>query len=129
MKLTNNYKRSLGIVISPATEAIVLEVGASADISEADYASLQENATTKKWLDDGIISVSVDGDYVVAENHAEPEPDDNDAEKPADVAVVKHLGAGRYNVFVGEDAMSEKPLDKEAAEAMAAEYNAPGAES
>ena len=123
MKLTNNYKRALGIVISPAVEAIVLEAGKSADITADDLKALKENKTTKKWLDDGIISV--DGETAVDEDD-DSDSEDPDGENDGETAVVKHLGGGHYNVFIGEEKLSEENLSKEDAEKLADEYNAKG---
>lgn len=57
MRLVNRSGRSRGI---PGNPAIVLHPGESAQISAEDAQRLQANATTKEWLDKGLVAILED---------------------------------------------------------------------
>lgn len=106
MKLTNKHDRTLGV--PGATASIILQPGESFDITEDDLKAINENKTAKLWLDKKILVLGG------------VKNTDENKEK----AVAKHLGSGKYDVFVNDKKISEKTLEKEEAEKFVADYNA-----
>jgi len=131
MKLTNKCNRPLGI--PGARASIVLGKGESVDITDADLSAIHKNRTASSWLDSGALVVTKKAKAeekpeakTVTLNDDDIVDDVPQIDLAVDVAIVKHVGRGRYNVLVNGEQLSDEPLDKAEAEKMADEYNASG---
>lgn len=110
--LTNKSSRALG-VYGAYGRTINLAPGVSTPVSDKDLEAIQANATAKGWIK--ARTIVIDGAAPEAPKKESP---------PEDKAELRHLGGGRYGVFVGDEKLSDEPLSKEDAQAMAEEYGA-----
>lgn len=120
MKLTNNHNRTIGV--PGQNGSIIIEPNNSADITEADLKTIKSSNAASIWLKDGLISV--DSETATDDSGEDDGEEESDQDAP-ETATVKHVGGGRWNAFVNGEPLSEETLDKEEAEALAVEYNAP----
>jgi hypothetical protein len=133
MKLINKSIRALGV--PGARASIVVQVGQSVPITEKDLSAIKANSMAARWLESGALVIEGDSikkedetSIVLPEKETEllvkDESSNESASDQLDKAIVRHVGAGRYNAFVSDEPLSDKPLDKAEAESLAGEYNA-----
>lgn len=136
-RIINNGRRRLGI---PGRPALILNPGESSEVNAAQIASFEQNKTTARWLEVGVLAI--------VESDDEPERatitpkrvshvDELRASKPRDVrqesklpdgvpseGVAKHhIGGGWYQVYVNGFLVTDRNVRKDEAESIASEYD------